>query len=370
MGVLGYIVLSSQQPKFETAIPEPPAYLVRVAIAARKPVIFQIHSQGTVAPKTRTNIVAEVSGPITSISPQFLPGGFFSKGDILVRIDPRNYETAIHRAKLNVARAHTRVMTEQALSGYALEDWVTLQELNEEDELPSDLTLRKPQYAEVLAEQAAAKAELTQAEGNLVRTEVQAPYQGLVLEKNVDVGQFVNVGTVLARAVAVDSAEVRLPLKLQDLEFVDLPDRQNSDAVKVTLRATIGGKVSTWDALIVRTEGVIDLQARVLYAVAMVEDPYGFEDSESDVLRFGTFVHATIEGRNAGELFVVPRHAIDRNDKIWVVTAENTIQPRTVSIVRLDEDHAYVDAGLVDGDRYCITPIDRPLPGMKVRVSD
>ncbi len=368
-GVAGFIVLSSIPPELEPVTPEPPSYLVGVKVAEREPVRFEITSQGTVTPKTTTNLVSEVSGHVIEISSDFVPGGFFEEGEVLVKIDPRNYELAEKRAKLNVARARTKVETEAAMSGVAIEDWERFKEFNELAEEAAELTLRRPQTEEVQAELETAEAELIKAMGDLERTNITSPYSGLVLETNVDVGQFVNVGAQLARTVATNVAEVRLPLSLSVLEYLDLPDQSDPTPINVMLSAQLGSRTYEWPALIVRTEGVIDTQARVIYAVAQVLNPYELVGDNSDVLRFGMFVQATIQGSDGGDLFVVPRHAIYKGDQLWVVTEEDTIEPRKVSIVRSDESSSYVSTGLENGEVYCVTPIDRPIPGMKVKIS-
>jgi hypothetical protein len=107
-----------------------------------------------------------------------------------------------------------------------------------------------------------------------------------------------------------------------------------------------------------------------LYVVAQVEDPYDLAGTGREPLRMGTFVTAQISGNAGGELFAIPRHALSRGDTIWVVDEQQKIQPRVVGIVRTDEAFAYVNSGLTDGERYAATPINQPLPGMQVRISD
>lgn len=369
VGILGFLLLRGIKPELETAIEEPPAYLVAVQVAQREQVRFELSSQGTVKPKTSTSLVSEVAGRVSEISPKFVSGGFFEPDETLVRIDPRNYETTLKRAELALARARVRVDTERALAGYAAEDWEKFVASNSSNTGPSELTLRKPQLAEVLAEFSAAEAELKQAQDDLARTTVHAPYQGLVMETSVDVGQYVGVGTTLARTVSVDYAEVRLPISLNDLEYLTLPERSSSSPVPVQLRATLGGVVSFWDGMIVRTEGVIDTQSRVIHAVAEIKDPYDIDSTGRELLRFGTYVNAVIQGNDAGNLFMIPRHAVYQGSRVWVVNADDTIAPKSVTVVRFDDDYAYIKNGLEDGDVYCVTPLDRPLPGMKVKIN-
>ena len=357
------------RPQVAQAPPPEPSLLVSVAVLKREPVTFTVSSQGSVSPRTETTLVSEVSGQIIEVSPAFVSGGIFKRGDVLVRIDPRIYETNLLGAEAEVARARTQVATEEALASYAQENWERLGELREQDQA-SDLTLRKPQLQQALAEQDARQADLERAQEDLRRTVIRAPYDGMVREKLADVGQFVNVGAQLASAFAVDRAEVRLPLTQHDLRFVNVEALAAGETLPVTLRADLGAEGQSWQAEIVRSEGVFDATSRVLYVVAQVEDPYNLAGGGSSPLRIGTFVSAEISGKAGGDFFVVPRHALARGDTLWLVDDDMRIRPRTVAVVRADERFAYIAEGFEDGERYVTIPIAQPLPGMKVRVAN
>ncbi len=349
--------------------PPPPALLVEVGTIERQPVVHRIESQGTVAPRTQTTLVAEAAGTIIDVSPVFVSGGFFRKGDVLVRIDPRNYASAVKRARANVARAETELETERGLAGYAREDWERLRRLDPSRGAGTDLALRKPQLRAAVAELQSAEADLEKAEGDLDRTVIRAPYDGLVREKVADVGQYVNVGTQLAVTFAIDIAEIRLPVTQQDLRYLDIARLSNAERVPVTLSASLGGEAFDWQGYVSRSEGVFDTGSRVLYVVAEVPDPYDLAGSGRTPLLVGTFVSASIQGRDAGELVLLPRHAMQRGNTLWMVDDTQRIRPREVEVVRRDDNYVYVAGGVEEGETYCLTPIDQPLPGMQVRLS-
>ncbi len=363
----GVGVMIDSAPKAAQVPVKPPAVLVEVTSATREPVTFLVQSQGSISPRTSTTLVPEVSGTIAEVSPAFVAGGFFRKGDLLVRIDPSNYEYALKRAEATVKRAETRVASENALAGYAAKDWERLKALNATSGPASDLTLRKPQLAEALAEMDSAQADYQRALKDLERTVIRAPYDGMVREKRADVGQFVSTGTVIAVTFATDIAEVRLPLTQNDLRYVTLPRPGTSAALPVTLQAVVGGVRQTWQGMVVRSEGVFDENQRVIHVVAQIPDPYGVSGDQQPA-RIGTFVTAEITGRAAGDLFVIPRHSLSRGDTLWIVRDDLTIEPRVVDIVRSDRDFAYINGGIEEGVRYCVTPPTQPLPGMRVRL--
>lgn len=355
-------------PRFEV---EPPALLVQVLTMEREPVQFSVVSQGVATPRTRTTIVSEVTGHIVEVSPNLESGGFFTRDEVLARIDPRNYETALKRARADLAKSRTLLQTEQALAAQALDNWNTLQGLSNVNEEPSDLTLRKPQLAEALAELDLNQAALEKAEEDLDRTIIRAPFDGMIVEKLADLGQFVNTGAQIATTVAIDLAEIRLPVSLRDFQFLDLEHFSRDRKIPVTLTADIGhDEPAVWQGTIVRSEGLVNDTSRVVHVVAQVESPYDNTVSHEHTLLFGTFVNARIEGRQAGELYVLPRHAIYDGDTVWVVDDTDEIYPRELTIIRSDRNSAYISEGLDEGELVCITPIDQPLPGMRVKYSE
>ena len=380
IGIAAALTLSRPEAKQQPR--QPPVLLVDTLTAARLPTTFTVTTQGEVAPRTQTTLISEVSGQIVEVSSAFVSGGFFTEGELLVRIDPRIYDARLKRARANVAAARTQVATENALAGYALEDWQRLQELRADGDwqrqhaehghnkgAPSDLTLRKPQLAAALAHLESAEAELVEAEGDLERTAIRAPYSGMVREKLSDIGQYVRVGDRLAKTFAVDYAEVRLPLNQADLQFLDLPRTAGATPLPVTLAANIAGVDQRWAGEVTRTEGVFDSRTRVLYAVAQIQDPYGIESARAEPLRIGTFVNAEIQGKQAGALFAVPRHALYKGTTVWLVDENSRLQPAEIGVVRADTHHVYIDRGLQEGDRICITPMEQPLAGLPVRTS-
>ncbi|MEE4219260.1 MAG: efflux RND transporter periplasmic adaptor subunit [Xanthomonadales bacterium] len=330
---------------------------------------FSVVSQGAVEPRTETTLVAEVSGQIVSVSSNFIAGGFFRKGEILLQIDPSDYETALLRAQATLAARKAQLADQTARSEQALKDWNNLGRQGE----PSDLTLRKPQLAEAKAAVQAAEAELRQAERNLERTRIKVPYDGLVRSKMVDVGQFVSPGTPLGVTFAVDYAEIRLPLSASDLRFLDLPSATRLDSAhRVPVRLVSSSKEGTreWDAEIVRTEGVVDQKSRVVYAVAEVVDPYGvLGKSTQTELKMGTFVRAEIQGLRAENVVVLPRSVLLNDNTVLVANRDRELEIRSVEVLRAEPRQVYLGGGIEEGELVVTTSLDAPIPGTKLAVS-
>ena len=366
--IASLLILQKEPPR--TVDSERPTMLVDVVRARSGSTQVVINAQGTVVPRTQTTMVSEVAGLITEVSPAFVAGGFFSKGDLLVRIDDRNYRAEVKRAEASVAAAQTKIDQETGLAEFAKTDWERARKLLNSSKAASDLALRKPQVLEAYAQLEFAKADLEKRQGDLDRTQIRAPYDGLVREKLADIGQFVNAGSPIAATFAVDVAEIRLPLPDKELPFLELENVvfEAGEGPKVNVSAVIGGQVNFWDGRIVRTEGVFDEKSRVLYVVAQIGDPYNRLNSRwTQPLRMGTFVKARIAGSDLDDVVRLPRSVLRGNSRVWTVTDENTLKPVEVSIVRSDEKYVFIGSGLLDGQLICTTLLDNPLPGTPVR---
>lgn len=355
----GALWLLAQKPEPLLKSVSPPVLLVDVVPSVQSSVSLNVAAQGTVTPRTQTTLVSEVAGQILSVSPAFVSGGFFKAGEILVRIDDRNYQAELKRAEATVAAAKTVLVREHGLADHARNDWEKLRS----SRAATELALRKPQLAEAEAQLAFAMADLTKRQGDLMRTVIRAPYDGMIREKIADVGQYVSPGAQLAQVFAVDVVEIRLPLPDRDLPHLALDGRPG-----VSFTALIGGTEHRWSGHIERTEGVFDEQSRVLYAVAQVEDPYNQRaESWAYPLRVGTFVNAEIEGFQVSNVWVLPRSVLRRGNRIWTIGADNELVPRVVTLLRADEDRIYVQSGLEGNPLVCLTTLENPLPGTIVR---
>ena len=345
------------------------AVLVDTIPAEARSLNFVIHSQGSVRPRTQTTLVAQVSGVIQSISDDFVAGGFFRAGEVLIEIDPSDFRTALKRAEASLASRRAKLAEETSRSEQAVKDWRNLGRAGE----PPDLVKRKPQLDDAMANVLAAEADLEKARRDLQRTRISVPYDGLLREKRVDVGQYVTPGTQLGVSFAVDTAEIRLPLAMDDLAFLDLPsatDNVDGDYPEVTLSADFGGETRRWKASLIRTEGVLDETSRVLYAVASVVDPYGLlGESQQDELRMGTYVRAQINGRRVEDVVVLPRFALRNDNTVLVANKERELEIRSVVVAREEPRQVYITSGVKGGELVVTTTLDAPIPGTRLVLS-
>src|SRR5699024_8949695 len=313
---------------------------------------FIVDAQGTVQPRTETTLVPEVGGKVIGIADAFVAGGFFRAGEVLVEIDPSDYETALKQAEADLAAAHARLADEQSRSDQARRDWQQLHGGGARE--PSDLVLRIPQLKQAQASVQAAEAALARAQRNLERTRISLPYDGMVRSRAVGIGQYVSPGTTLGEAFAVDVAEVRLPLPDRDLAFLELPrpGKQNQPSPPVRFFAEIHGERGSWHGEIVRTEGVVETTTRLSHAVARIEDPYGLLGTDRNVpLPMGTYVQAEIHGRSAAGLIELPRQALREGNRLYIADEDNHLEIRSVDVVRSTAQRVYLANSIEPGER-------------------
>lgn len=356
------------RPSVATRTPSQSTPMVHVMNAQPESVHLKIHSQGTVAPRTESDLIAEVSGRITWVSPSLAAGGFIEQDAPLIEIDPRDYEVAMTRAKASLSRAESQF----ALAKRAAERQRKLSQRG----VTSPVSLDDAENALLVMEanRLEAEASLTQARHNLQRTKVRAPFAGRIRTKHVDVGQFVNRGNPVARIYAVDYAEVRLPIPNDVAAFVDLPidyrdEGGEAPQPEVVLSADYGGERFSWNGRIVRTEGELDPRTRMIHAVARVEDPYGRgDDPDRPPLAVGLFVEAEIEGRLVDDVYSLPRSALRGNNRVLVVDAESRARVRPIRLLQRLTDRVLVASGLEPGDRVVTSPLALTIEGMPVEV--
>ncbi|NOR19634.1 MAG: efflux RND transporter periplasmic adaptor subunit [Xanthomonadales bacterium] len=359
---------NSQQPERKPEISQ--AVLVETIVAEVTSLNLTVNSQGTVRPRTETTLVAEVSGKIVSVSADFVAGGFFREGEVLLQIDPSDYKAGLKRAEAALASRKAKLADETARSEQALKDWKNMGKQGE----PSDLGLRKPQMADARANVSAAEADVEKARRDLERTQITVPYDGLVRQKAVDIGQFVSPGTRLGVTFAIDSAEIRLPLTPNDLNYLDLPtgteaSSQHKPFPLVTLSSRATGDRNLWQAQIIRTEGVVDETSRVVYAVAQVVDPYGvLGQSHQNELKIGTFVNAEIQGLPVENMVVLPRYVLQADHTVYVVNDQDKLEILPVVVLRAEAKKVYISSGIKAGTRVITTTLAVPVPGTQLAI--
>ena len=351
------------KPKVVRQAPEIKIPLVSVAEVNAESIRIPVQSRGTVAPGTEIQLVSEVSGQVIELSKNFVNGGFFRKGETLVKVDPIEYEVNIKRAEASRAQAY------QAMQQADAERKARARVRNDNK---SSLASYDIQYRQAKAQYDATVAELEAAKLQKARTVIKAPFDGRVRMATLNQGQFVRPGAQMGSIYSVDVAEIRLPLSDRQIGLVDLPSpfREGDEVYpSIVISEEFAGKKYTWDGKLIRAEGGLDERNRLLYVVAQIDDPYGVDPDQPGrpELVSGAFVEAEIAGRSFEEVFVVPRKALRNGSELWVVDRGNKLRKKEVSVLHKSKNHVFLSGGLQNGDRVVLNQLDIAVTGMEVR---
>ena len=360
-----FVVLVNNQPTLKTTVKEPVPVAVRALDINLAPMQLSVSSEGNVQPSVETKLVAQVAGEVIEISSSLVAGGDFSKGDVLLKLDPRDYEIALARSQAALSRA-------QAEQRYAAEETGRIKSLYGE-ELASIAQLQSAERLLAIANAALddASAAVKRATVDLERTVFTAPFNGRVRAENVDIGQFLSQGAMIATLYDTDRLQVRLPLADAQLTYLDPSYAQTGlageEPADVVLTADYAGDTQSWSAKLLRTEGDISTKSRFLHVIVEVTETL---NSNGVQLPVGLFVDAVITGRTVDNLVSVPRTALRPDNSVMVIDDGNQLHFREVTVFKLSDSDVLISEGLASGERISISPLQFVVEGMPVTVID
>jgi RND family efflux transporter MFP subunit len=363
----GFAILMATKPKAEEKDDMGHAPAVQFAVAHAQPTTISINVQGEARPRVQASLASQVAGRLVWASPKFVDGGAFVENETMARLEDADYRLAVARATAQVAQAEEGLAREAAESELARQDWQALGR----GEAPP-LAVREPQMAQARASLAAAQAGLRSAELDLSRTNVRAPFTGRVRERRANVGDYVSPGMPVAVMFATDAMEVRVPLTDADLASLRIPvgftaSGANRGPVAHVTTVT-GGAAHAWDGRLVRIEASVDARTRLVYGIVEVRNP--FNPRNAAPLAPGMFVSARLDGTGRETLVAAPRSALKRNEFVYVVRPDNTIDVRQVRPAQTTADTVLFRSGVADGERVVVSVLASPRQGMAVTAID
>ena len=387
------MVATRQPPEKREIVDKGP--LVEAIAAPAQTVQVLVEGQGTVRPADQIDLVPQVPGIVVWKAPDMEPGGFFSKGDLLLRIDPADYELAVTRAEATVARARYQLDLAREEAEVAREEWERIRESTEAK--ATDLVLRIPQVRAAEAELQAAAAGLDEARLRLARTEIHAPFSGRVRSSRLDVGQFVNANQPVAQVYGIERAEIVVPVQNEEMRWFDVPmplpkdlDGQspdkNADALfgqaqeipdgrypdaafpDARVRAHYAGRLHEWEGKVTRAQAELDTRSRMMHLVVEVNGPYSAPPAERAPLLVGMFVDVEILGTQIDDVRVLPRHALREGNKVWVVDRAGLMHMRAAQVVRVRDEEVLARLDVQPGEQVVVSQLSGATDGMKVRV--
>lgn len=343
--------------------PERTARLVETVTLTPSDYRVRIEAWGTVQAARRVVLQPQVSGQIKSIGDGFEPGAQVKAGELLVRIDPADYQLAVSQRRADLVRAKAELAQEQGRRAVAEEEFKLVGV--EVTTAQKRLMLREPQLESARGSVASAEAALDTAKLNLSRTEVRAPFNALVIERNVNVGTRVANGTDLAVLAGTDAYWVELAVPAASLRWIDIP------GASVRLyQEQVWGKDAFREGRVIRLLGDLDSAGRMARLLVEVADPLAMESPDRPALLLGAFLRAQIEGRRIDGGFAIDRSWLHDGDTLWVMTADNRLDIRPVEVLYRGATQVYLRDGLKAGDRLVTSDLAVPARGMPLRTAE
>ncbi len=355
-GLFLLIFMTMLRPKPEKEEREILLPIVKTTSYLPQNIKMDVEGSGVVRSSLSINLVSQVGGTITAVSSNMKEGGFFKKGEVLFRIDRREYELRVQSAKAEVKRQELALAKEEAESELARKEWESFNKNS--GAAPSDLVLRTPQLESARSALEAAVASLRLAELNLERTVIRAPFTGRVTTRFTGRGQFVGAGTTLAAIYSQEVMEVVVSIEDNRLQWLDLNSKKPPVA-KVS--GFFSGKESEWTGKVKRVAAQLDERNRLPRIIIEVPDPY---KTDNPPLIPNMFVQVKMEGVEIKNSFLIPGKHI--HDKSLYIEKEGLLEIRKVEISGFIGGNAVITGGLKENESVVVSPLSNPVNGMKV----
>lgn len=367
-GLLISYILASSKPERRKKPPKSNIVPVRVIEVQPQKRHIKIIAQGTVIPAKELDLKAEVNGRVIKVNPKLIPGGLVKKGEILIKIDRRDYSAAIRHAKAQVAEARARL--DQARLDLDRE-----RELFEENVVSQgrlDKAISQHKIARAMLN--AAGSALSQARYNYGRTTIKAPFNALVRDEWVEIGTLVTTQTPVAKLIGSDKYWVQVSVPMSQLSLIDLPDRDDPESrgANTIIRQDIGnGDSILREGKVIRLLGHLSSKGRMARLLVEVDDPLRLnsgQDNPGLQLMVDAYVHVEMEGAELENVFVVPRDSIHEGNEIWIMGEDNKLVVREAKVVWWTKDEAFVTEGISPGEKIVTSKIPTPIPGTLLTV--
>jgi len=358
-------MLIATKPAVPKTVAEPKPTLVEAVKAVAKKETIIVSAFGSVQEWRKVALKPEVTGKVIEQSTNLIVGGLFKKDDIMLKIDPRDYQSFIDQEQAALQRAEVELKLEKGRKIIAEREWELLDPAIQSSEIGEELALRRPQLLEKKAALNAAKSRLEKATIDLERTTLKAPFNALVLEESVDVGQVVNPQNPVATLVATDEFRILVSIPFSRLHWIEVP-QQGGQGAKATIVQTIGDdETISREGYVVRLLGDLDPVGRMARLLIAIKDPMSLNNDLPPLL-LDTYVRVDIEGPTLDNLIALPRKAIREGSQVWIDN-KGKLEIRPAHILYGQKELVLIDEGIQDGEYVITSSIPVPIPGMNIR---
>ena len=358
VGVAGMVAIGATNSEDDEKDPVDTRPTVQVESVSAQNYQVVISSFGEVEPLERTRLAAQVSGEVTDWHENFVAGGLIARGEVLFSIEKDTYEAALMQAQAELSLAEAALIEEKARAAVAEKEAKSAPKAK-----VTDLYLRKPQLLSAQASLKSSQAKVKIAERDLENCDVRAPYDALVVSRNLGKGQFVSQGAQVGELFNIEYAEVTFPIAGFDTAF--LPERVEG----LTARISAEGATDRLyrEASIARDLGVVDNATRMSHLVARIPDPYSL-NSDLPPIKFGSYAEVNFVGKTLENVYRLPQELVT-NQTVWVVGPEQRLEPRSVAVMREEGDFFLISDGLSNEDQVVTTLPEYPQNGMEVKLA-
>jgi len=366
---LAGVALIKTEPRAHRRRPPRIATLVQVTPVHLSTQSTAVYAMGTVIPAHETVLSARVGAQIIAVSPEFVPGGRFQAGEIMVRLDSADFVLAVRQRRSALEQARSAYRLEMGQQGVARAEYALLDTPLGTRE--RDLVLRGPQLQSAEAVVTAARAALEGARLDLERTTVRAPFNAVVLQRLADVGTQVTPATPLARLVGTDAFWADAAVPVDQLKWIDIPSSASRSGSRAYIRSRAAWGDSTFrTGRVIRQRIGLEEKGRMARVLIQVDDPLGFRSASAGAPRLilSSYVEVEIQGRPVDSVAVIPRPVLRDGDQVWLMKANRTLEFRSVQVIFRGRDTVYA-RGLSEGERLVITDLAAPVEGMPLRVA-
>lgn len=365
IGLAGFNMMGKLKKTPQRQRPPQQGILVDVVALEAKTHQVTVHATGTVQAEQEISLVPEVSGKVSWISPQLVSGGFFKKGETLLKIETSDFQLAIEKARAEIAQVQVALATEREQAKLALAEWDRI-DIPDKGK-PGPLVTREIQMQQQQANLAAAEANRQQALLNLQRTELKAPFNGRIHQEQVDLGQYLRAGTSIGDFVGTDRAEIHVPLPTTELAWLDIPSSAQKDGATAIIRLPDNNN-TIWHGKLERSLGEIDPTSRMATVVVVVDDPYQLKHTlNQPTLPNGLFVEIELQGEKFTDIISIPRDALHADNLVWIADDDNRLNLRPVEILRREQQQILLKGGVEAGEKLVLTTLSGATDGILLR---
>lgn len=345
--IIAVLLIASEEDELPSGLRSKPL-TVEVIKAQRSTVQLDVPAWGLVEPREQIDIRPQVEGSIVSVSDHVVAGAAINQGDVLFTIDPRDFENRLTEAKAAYEQVMQTLEIEKGQQRIAREEYKLLQQ-NDSTIKRNALALRKPQLKEREAALSMAKAQLKQAELDLERTTLNVPCDGQIMKENIAVGQYAENSTIALSIACTDSYHIT----------ASFSSDYRVDATKQKTEVTINDKA--YAATLKAVLPQIDPDTRQKQALVSVSDVD---------LPLGYYAAVTLPGLEFQNVIALPKSALRENNTVWILTSDNTLDIRSVTLAAQNDERIFVANGLEDGAQVILSHIASPLKGMELRLPE